>query len=205
VRPSKLITDRIDPDMRVRYRGVEPLYYDVATCPKCLYSALDDLFEIPDKPCPDLPRELSAYKTEAEAAFEAGVTALSVFTGYYLALRCAPKCFYSPHLATAKLLLKLSWLYQDCGDAQMSEITARQALDAYVYVFQHIHNPPKADQQLCMVIGELYLKLGDAHSAKSYLFKAQSNREGLPSLRKKAADRVADIRAAEAAAQAQPR
>lgn len=200
VRPSKLITDRIDPDMRVRYKGIEPLYYDVTTCPDCLYSAPDELFESPDKPCPGLPRELRAFNAEA-GALSADASPLSVFAGYYLALYCAPRCFRSPHLTTAKLHLKLSWLYQDCGDVPMAEKTARQALDAYIYVFQNIENPPKADQQLCMVIGELYLKLGDTRNAKVYLFKAQSNREGLPNLRSKAADRIADVRAMEAAAQ----
>ncbi len=35
VRPSKLVVERTDSDMRTRYKGVEPLFYEVLTCPRC--------------------------------------------------------------------------------------------------------------------------------------------------------------------------
>jgi uncharacterized protein (DUF2225 family) len=194
IRPSKLITDKTDSDMRVRYKGVEPIYYDIVTCPHCLYSALSEMFECPDKPSPDLRSALEAMKPEIGASPSTSINTFSVFAGYYLALFCTPKCFVSPHIAIAKLLLKLNWIYQDCGDKQMEEKTAKQALDAYMYVYQNLNNPPKVDQQLCFIIGELYLKLNDKNNARNFLFKAQSNREGIPLLRTKAADRIIEIR-----------
>ena len=194
VKPSKLITDITDKDMRIRYKGVEPIYYDIVTCPHCLYSALADMFESPDKADSGLRRELEAIKPEIGTVLGTVTSPFSVFAGYYLALFCAPKCFCAPHLAVAKLLLKLHWIYQDCKDQLMEEITARRALHAYMYVYQNVTNPPKIDQQLCLIIGELYIKLNDTHNARSFLLKAQSNREGIPLLRTKAAGRIADVR-----------
>lgn len=194
IRPSKLITDRTDHDMRVYYQGVEPLYYEIITCPHCLYSALSDMFEKPDRPNADIRRELEALRPEIGGLFEAPKSPSSVFAGYYLALFCMPKCYYNPHLAMAKLRLKLHWIYQDCDDPVMTEKTAKQALDAYMHVYQNVATSPKIDQQLCLIIGELNFKLGNRNTARNFLLKAQSNREGIPLLRNKAADRIAEIR-----------
>ena len=193
VKPSKLVTDKTDKDMRIRYQGVEPIYYDIVTCPDCLYSALTEMFEAPDKTSHDLRQALDAVKREV-GDWDMTLSPFSVYAGYYLALLCAPQCFYSPHLATAKLLLKLHWIYEDCEDALMAEKTAQQALDAYLNVYQNVNNPPKIDQQLCMIIGELYIKLNDLNNGRNFLFKAQANREGIPLLRTKAADRIVEIR-----------
>lgn len=194
VRNSKLILESTDSDMRNRYKGIEPLYYDVVTCPNCLYSALTEMFNSPDKSKAEVLRELEIIKPEAQAVFGAAMDTPSVFAGYYLALYCAPKCFLKPHLAKARLLLKLSRIYQDCGDMQMEEMTTKRALDAYMYVYENIEIPPNQEQQLCMVIGELCLKSNDLKSAQDFFFKARNSAEGTPLLKNKAQDRILDIR-----------
>ncbi len=198
VRPSKLVLQSTDSDMRPRYKGVEPLYYDVITCPHCLYSALTDMFDSPNKPKTSAVEELKVIKGSCGAAFGAATDAAAVFAGYYLALLCAPRCFTKHHLITAKLLLKLSRIYQDCQDSAMAAHTARQALDAYLYVYQNIEIPANQDQQLCVIIGELCLSQGRVKEAKDFFFKAKINRAGAPLLKRQAENRLLDIRQSEA-------
>ena len=198
VRPSKLVLESTDSDMRPRYKGIEPLYYDVITCPHCLYSALTDMFDSPNKPKAKIAEELKALKDNCGISFGAATDASTVFAGYYLAIFCAPRCFTKHHLITAKLLLKLSRVYQDCKDSQMEAHTAKQALDAYMYVYQNIEIPANQDQQLCLIIGELCLSLGRVKEAKDFFFKAKINRAGAPLLKRQAESRLLDIRQSEA-------
>lgn len=194
VRTSKLVVDRVDSDMRSRYKGVEPLYYDVVTCPNCLYSAMSDMFNSPDYSKIEPLKELQGLKGEVESMFSAPVDAFSVFAGYYLALLCAPKCFAAHQMAAAKLLVKLGRVYQDCGDAKMEEQTAKRALDSYMYIYLNEKSTPAMDQQLCIIIGELNLKVNDLKNARDFFFKAKTNKEGTPLLKMQAENRLADIR-----------
>lgn len=191
---SKLMLENTDSDMRNRYRGIEPLYYDLVTCPHCLYSALSEMFGKPDKTKAEVQQALQAIQSEIHIKSGTAMDTFSVFAGYYLALFCAPKCFAMPHLATAKLLLKLSRIYQDCGDTQMEEITAKRALDAYMYVYEHVEIPPNQDQQLCVVIGELSLKVKDFKTAQDFFFKANNSTVSTPLLKNHAQNRIFDIR-----------
>jgi len=194
VRPSRLVLASTDSDMRPHYNGVEPLYYDVTTCPHCLYSALSDMFDNPGKPGPEFCRELTAVKDGSVLRFGPDANADSVFAGYYLALFCAPHCFVKPQMTEAKLLYKLSRVYQDAGDSHMETVTAQQALDTYMYVYQNIEIPPSQDQQLCLVIAELALKLGQLREAKDFFFKVKINRSGAPLLKRQAENRLFELR-----------
>lgn len=195
VRQSKLIALRTDLSMRTYYKGVEPLYYDVVTCPGCLYSALTELFEKPDK-LKKPPEILSKYRKELSITGCGDMDISAVFARYYLALVCAPLCFRKPHLITAKLSLKLSRIYHDCGDEAMEKKYAKQALDTYLYAYQHVETAPDLDQQLCMIIGELSYTLGDITNARKFLYKVKTNKNGSPALKRQAEDLIEDILAA---------
>lgn len=196
IKTSSLVLEKTDGDLRSHFKGIEPLYYDVTTCPNCLYSALAESFEHPDKPNSPLPTELNALSGSG-LEFGVAMNTASVFAGYYLALLCAPTYFSKNGFATAKLQLKLSRIYQDCGDAKMEAITAKNALDSYMYVYLNMEVPPNQDQQLCLIIGELYLKQNDLKNAKDYFFKAKTNRSGAPHLQRHAEDRIDYIRSME--------
>lgn len=197
VKTSKLVLEKTDSDMRCHYKDVEPLYYNVVTCPHCFYSALSEMFDNPDKPLTGLLQELTALNPETKIMTGREIDTFSIFAGYYLALFCAPKCFVSHRIATAKLLLKLSRIYQDCGDIIMEEQTTILALEAYLNVYLNEEITSASDQQLCLVIGELYLKTRDFKNAKDFFLKAKLNRDGAPLLKNQAENRILDIRAME--------
>jgi uncharacterized protein (DUF2225 family) len=192
VRNSRLALDHTDNDMRNHYKGIEPLYYDVITCPDCLYSALAEMFDKPDKIKAGLKGQLKEHKPEL--ALHPGADTFSVFAGYYLALLCAPKCFFSHALVTAKLYMKLSWLYKDCGDESMEEQYARKALETYIGIYENEDVTGSLEQQLCLIIGELSYKAGDMKNAINFLFKAKNAEGGAPYMKKLAEDRIFKIR-----------
>ncbi len=192
VRTSKLTLDHTDPDMRNHFKDIEPLYFDVIICPHCLFSALEQVFDKPDKLKTELRNELK--NIIAEIRPENGKDTYSVFAGYYLALFCAPLSFSNNLLMTASLYLKLSRVYHDSGDEKMAETTERKALEAYMYAYENVEIPPKQDQQLCVTIGELYFKLGDIKNAAAFFYKAKMNKSGSPALKQHAEDRIYDIR-----------
>ncbi len=194
VKTSRLFLECTDGDLRNRYKNIEPLYYDVVTCPGCLFSALNEMFDNPDKTRAALPIELKALRHNSDIKFGADIDTYSVFAGYYLSLICAPNFFLSHHLITARLLMKLSWLYHDSGDKNMETQTINQALDAFMYVYEHIKIEPHIEQQICLIIGELLLKQSDLHKAKDFFFKARTNRAVGRALQQHAENRMLYIR-----------
>lgn len=194
VRTSKLVLKSTDSDMRPRYKGIEPLYYEVITCPHCLYSALPEVFDKPGKPSADFLKELAGIKAGCNLRFGEEMDADSVFAGYYLALHCAPYCFARPQLITGKLYTKLSRVYQDAGNSRMEMHMAQQALNAYMYAYQNIRIPASQDQQLCLVIAELNYKLGNLREARDFFFKVKISRGGAPLLKRQAENRLYEIR-----------
>lgn len=194
VKASRLQIQSTDIDMRNRYKGVEPLCFDVVTCPNCLYSALEEIFSSPDRPNAELPEELLSLKGSLNLPFELSLETNSIFAGYYLALLCAPKYYHKHQSVSAKLLLKLSRLYQDCGDTKMELLFAKRALEAYQYVYDNIEISPGQEQQVCIIIAELFVKLGYIKRAKDFFFKAKTNRSGSAILKNHADKRILDFR-----------
>lgn len=197
VKNSKLMLECTDNDMRNHYKGIEPLYYEVLTCPRCLYSATEDMFNKSDKPRPELPEQLRALSSKVSIRTGADRDTFSVFASYYLALLCAPRCFISNTLIAAKLYLKLSWLYQDCGDKGMADEYTGKALQAYIDIYEKGDITGNMEQQLCLIIGELSYKRNDMKNAIDFLFKAKNSLGGVPYIKTKAEDRIFEIRGVE--------
>jgi uncharacterized protein (DUF2225 family) len=198
VRESKLIRRRTDADLREHFKGVEPIHYDVITCPQCWYSALRDNFDAAEPADPQrLLAELTALHRDLDFNFDNRRDAAEVFTGYYLALRSAPLCFRQAEAQTARLWLKLSRLYEDCGDGAMAEYANRQALAAYEEVYQRANLNARAMQRLQFIMGDLHFKLGAFREARDLLFKAKTARGGTEQIRLCADNRLDLMREAE--------
>lgn len=118
----------------------------------------------------------------------------SLFAGYYLALLCAPSCFPSNAPVSAKLYLKLSRIYQDCGDKHMEDESAKKALEAYLRVYEKGGLMGSQQQQICLIIGELSYKTNDLENAINYFLKAKNMLLGASFLKTQAQKRINDIR-----------
>lgn len=191
---TKLVSAVTDNDMRKHYKNFEPVYYEVITCPHCLYSALENIFCKPEDISSDFVEELKELKKSAQFEFGVRPDTATVFAGYYLALICAPNCFQKAQLIQAKLLQKLSWLYHDCGDENMETNLARQALDEYMRSYQELDISASGEILLFISIAELYAKFGDFKEARNYYYKAKTNSQISPLLKKKAEDRLEELK-----------
>jgi len=193
VRQSKLITERTDRDGRKHYKGVEPIHYDIVTCPSCWFSALGENFAKALKRKELVAKQLAPFK----AAFGADLptdAAGSVFLGYYLAIACGALCFQGPHLLLGALWQKLSRLYADCEANELELEAAKRSLESYMNAYTKTDIAPRQNQQLCIIIAELYLKQDQYKEARDFFFKAKTDPVGGATFRRHAEDRIEDIR-----------
>jgi uncharacterized protein len=191
---TKLALSGTDNDTRKHYKDFEPVFYEVVTCPNCLYSALAPMFETAGDLNKDLSLRLKELKKTASFNFGPKPDTDAVFAGYYLALLCAPGAFSKSQLVQAKLLHKLSWIYNECKDEQMELSLKKQALEKYLEAYSKVSLSTDQEQQVCMIIGELYFQLGNIRDAKTYYYNTKMNRQVSMALRKRAESRFEQIK-----------
>ncbi|MDR0570894.1 MAG: DUF2225 domain-containing protein [Clostridiales Family XIII bacterium] len=194
---SKLVQESRDADQRVRFKGLEPMYYEVITCPQCLFSAMTDLFrdiEVTKRMREAMAKVTAPYVGAMEVKAGQARDAFTVFAGYYLAVLCAPTCFFEHQRITARLWRNLSRIYDDCGDGRMSHYALQRAHDEYMFSYSNFDINGKALQQLCYVIGELKYKLNDLAQARQFYYAAFTNRDGTPALKRQAEDRLEELK-----------
>ncbi|WRS27656.1 DUF2225 domain-containing protein [Oscillospiraceae bacterium MB08-C2-2] len=194
---SRLKVERTDSDLRVIYKGAEPLHYDTITCPTCLYSSLSEQFEFTSRGFANKLYEIIApYKADTVMHLKAGIErdTFTVFASYYLTMLCAPVCLDDYQLTTASIWQKLSRLYKDLGDDKMYFYASRRALSDYQYSYEHFKIPDKSLQQLCYIMGDLEERLGNVDTARNYFFMAKTNRSGSPLMKRQSENRLENIR-----------
>jgi len=199
---SKLRQLGADPDGRVRYKDVEPLYYSIMTCPNCLYSAeLTAFAEVPKRYADAINQKIAPYKlgTVIKAGNERDT--FTVFAGFYLALLCAPAALESHEMTSAGLWLKISRLYEDCKDKKMHLYAVKQTLDAYNYIYANLRINEKQTQQVRFLIGEQYFKLGDYDAARQFFFMLKADKETPSTLKRQVELRLETIREIKKAAE----
>lgn len=192
---SRLRRESTDKDLRVRYAGVEPMYYDIISCPNCLFSAPSDKFsEASPKFADNVNKELNKFLGEVEIKTGMERDTFTVFAGYYLALRCMPIVFDDYMLPVAGMWQKLSRLYKDCVDETMYLTATMQAITEYEQVYQKVYLNEKQSQQICYILGDLYDRVENYDKAKNFFFLAKSNREGTPAMKIEADKRLDEIK-----------
>jgi uncharacterized protein (DUF2225 family) len=161
---SRLRREGTDRDLRVRYIGVEPMHYDIVSCPECLYSAPVDIF-------PNAARKFeNAVRTElgrfaGQGLVKPGMArdSATVFAGYYLAIRSVPICFDEFQTIVGGLWQKLSRLYMDVGNEELYLFASDNAAKNY-------------------------------DNARNFFYQAKINRQGTPVMVQQADRRLEDIK-----------
>ncbi|MDR0222020.1 MAG: DUF2225 domain-containing protein [Oscillospiraceae bacterium] len=192
---SRLRPKETDPDSRVRYKDAEPLYYEITTCPNCLFSVdFRSFADTPAKLADKINQRVGAYKLETRIQTGRDRDTFAVFAGYYLALLCAPEIYPDYQLTAGSLWHKVSRLYGDCGDANLENYAAGQSLENYRYAYLNFDISEKQTQQVCYVMGELNLKLGDVDEAKNYFYMVKTNPAVTEVMKRRADIRIDAIR-----------
>lgn len=184
-RMSKLRLNKRENDLREIYVDFEPLWYNIRTCPYCLYSEHYNDF---DKLGHVSPERLRPYREKALQL--QGKVSLPpadplsidrVFLSYYLAIYFAEAEKENP-LALGKLYLALSWLYRDVGDEELYHRSWNLAFDNYYQAYYgntNLRLEPEHEQLLCLILGELYLRKGDINEALRHFYTASEIRTAL--------------------------
>jgi uncharacterized protein (DUF2225 family) len=193
---SRLRQKNTEADSRVRYDGVEPLYYEITTCPNCLFSADFRSFAETSKKAADaVGKKVAVYKLETQIKTGRDRDTFTVFAGYFLALLCSQALYPSDYQLTAgSLWHKISRLYSDCNDEKMEQFAAQQAFDNFNHAYSNLFITESQSQQICYSMGELSFKLGNIDAAKNYFFTIKTNPNATPLMKRKADQRIYELR-----------
>lgn len=198
-RMTKLRLEKRENDLRETFKDFDPLWYAVRTCPCCLFAKYHGDF---DKTHRLSERGLKSYREKAISL--AGKVSLPssepltinrVFLDYYLALFFAE--IENTPLTMAKLYMSLSWLYQDVGDEILYNYSWNKAFEYYHKVYYETNLSglnPSHEQQLCIVLGELYYRKGESAEALKHFYAAIRQEDGINYYTKLARDRYMEIK-----------
>lgn len=165
-------------DNRKYFRDFQLEWYELLTCPHCLFSAFNDFFLQPktlDKK--KLAEILSAARTSIMMHFEGDRDIDYVFGSHYLALKCAPAIINSRQVI-ARLWANISWLYEDVGDTAMEQFAAKKAAEANETVFSEISLTPVQEQLVSLTVAGMLFRAGENEAVKRWIFNVKTVRNG---------------------------
>ncbi|MDR2909202.1 MAG: DUF2225 domain-containing protein [Oscillospiraceae bacterium] len=192
---SRLRRESSEEELRSRYKDIEPMYYEITTCPKCLLSTPSEEFaKVSKRLASRLDDELARFRPETAVREGYERDTFTVFAGYYLAISCAPLCFDDHQLIQGSLWQKLSRLYGDLGDQAMCEYSTKECLSCYLYSYENFNLNEKKVQQVSFIIGDLYQRVGDLDKARTFYFMAKTNKAGSNLIKRQADIRLDQIR-----------
>lgn len=196
VRATRLKLDRRDKDFRSHYQQpIDTTYYEIVTCPDCYYSNFDTAYTQPIiARFKENIGQITAYKAQIGLDLVEDRSINAVFAGYYLALKGVPLFYKNPEMFTAKIWLRLMWLYSDVKDFDMEAMAAKKAHASYLAAFEKTDATPDQIQQLCVLMGELSIIVKDIPNAKIFFVKARNHRGGSKAMQTQAEDGIEVIR-----------
>ncbi len=174
----RLISGRLNCDLRRKYSDFEPLWYDIITCPHCYFTTYEDYFKRNIRINKmSVVKDLVTVKHNIFLDFREPRTLYKVFVRYHLAMACA-KAFEDKIKVLSKVSVDLYRLCEDLDDKELVSETLRFAItNMKKYVDETILDP-KREQVSLMILGSLFHKANDLDSAYHYLYMAKFIRDG---------------------------
>ncbi len=197
VRSSKLRLDKVENDLRQRFVDFDPLWYLVWTCPNCYYSNFNFEFkQVPEAFKKKLLEQGKQLKTKVRLQFSEPRKIDEVFLSYYLMLQSLQASGKPSPSETAKVWLRLSWLYSDAGDQEMYLYASRKALDMFKDSYYNTRRDTSVeqDQRLSLLLGELSMRLGEDTEALKFFRGAIARKGGNNTINRQAEDRIRDLK-----------
>jgi uncharacterized protein (DUF2225 family) len=171
VNTTRMLSAKSDDDSRMYYDGVEPLFYDVITCQKCWYTALKDNFDKGMATLRFFEKTMEPYKSMKYNTDKLTYNIDDVLTAYYFADFCIDECFNTGRsMLHAKIALRLSWLYNMCGDKEQEMIYVKRARELFLAAFgESAPDDSRQAMGLMIVMGTVCFKVGDRKNARFFL------------------------------------
>ncbi len=164
------VIDRTDEDFCPYYKVVNPLYYEINTCPGCGYS-FNNSTSTPVKT--ELKESVQKvlnglYKGEDYTGVRNLEDAIQTFK---LAIQCQ-KQMGAGNYAMSRLYLKLGWLYRYQKNAEKEKEQMEQALYHLLRFFDEADiEEPKEEMNIMYLIGQIYLNLNDKPAALNWFIR----------------------------------
>ncbi|MEG6617338.1 DUF2225 domain-containing protein [Peptococcaceae bacterium 1198_IL3148] len=192
---TKHITiEKSDDDFCNYYKGLNPIYYDVAVCPQCSFAFTDETREPlganaatgVKRVVDSLPKKDYCKIRNASQAKETFVLAIKSQTAAG-----------SKQSLIAKLYLRLAWLHRYEGDTVNEYKFIEQAIKHYEIAFSRENFNPKQEIMLLYLVGELYARIGDPKMAINWFNRVVTHpqKQVFIGIVNRARDRWQDIRA----------
>ncbi len=166
-------------DLKSCFNGFKMEWYEIVTCPHCLFSMFHNYFTEP-KPLlkEKLNAALDAAKKDIRMNFIAQRDVDYVFSAHYLALACANGYTSPRRHIIAKIWANLSWLYEDVGDGEMARFAAGECALAYDELFANSNLSMAQEQSISLIIAGMMYRAGKRDNIKKYLFIAKTSKAG---------------------------
>lgn len=182
-----------DSDFCNHYAGINPLFYEVAVCPKCNYAYIEKDHQLTPVAIEELQPVLQKIQKKNYCTvrnMEMSVETLN------LAVICQT-VYSNQHSVLARLYLYLAWLYR-YQQAKDKEIPClEKSLEHYSAAFGQEKLDIKQELQLIYLIGELNSRLNHPNEAVKWFNRLTMHPEKghYPAIVQKARERWQDIRA----------
>lgn len=198
-RSSKLRLKEVAPDYRHVYTDFDPLWYIVWVCPNCYYANFStDFPNVSGRERERIKQLSNTAKDTFGSCLYGSLSLTRVLTGYYLVL------YWFQQLQTplpdfeklGKLWLKLSWLYHDVQEVEMSMAATKKALENFLRLLNesNIKTSPAKDQYLYLLVGELSLKIGQIVEARKYFLQSILLKGGNEHMKQQAQNRIQELK-----------
>ncbi len=198
LRAGRLRMVGMDRDLRVRYDGFDPLWFQVWVCPNCRYANLRSDFEALHsraRQALDAGRaERMRQKLRVNPSGGSPQTAGQAVDGVRLALMCA-ELARLPAERVGRLWMCLSWMFADLNDAEASRQARLRALEKLEEAYAQSRKEGE-DQRLAYLVGVLHYEAGDTRKAYEYLLRAINRRGGIHWVNERAGELLAELRSA---------
>jgi uncharacterized protein (DUF2225 family)/CRP-like cAMP-binding protein len=186
--------EKTDNDFCNHYKGVNPLYYDVAVCPTCGFAFTEESQEPFGLNAVDGVKKLLAtlpkknYNQIRDINLARETFALAIKT---------QTAAGGKHSIIAKLYLRLAWLYRYQGDTLTEYKFIEQAIKHYETAFTREKLKPRQEIMLLYLVGELFDRIGDPKMAVNWFQQATTHpqKHTFMGIVNRARDRWQDIRA----------
>ncbi|GAV26186.1 hypothetical protein ciss_21190 [Carboxydothermus islandicus] len=176
VKSSALRSGGMDPDLCMRYSGLNPLYYKVNVCPRCFYAFTEEFTNIKKTDLELLKTELTKnplpFNFCGERDFNLAVKS------YGQALKCALLKKEKDSII-GRLCHNLACIYRRQGEIENEEKYLHYALNYYEKAFNTEANAKDA-YTLAYLIGELSRRLKDYEKAAKWFGYLLQNKNMLP-------------------------
>jgi len=193
---SKLRSKGMDNDLRRRYENIDPLWYNVWTCPECYYSNYYHEFpSIAQAKHKLISSKIKSILNGEKLSIVKDTNINQLFIQYYLLLSCAIATGAS-NMKLGKIWMNLMWLYRDCEDDGMAKTASATALNYYqeAYLKCDSNLKPEDEQQLCIILAELYIENDRSEDAFKYLMMARKQSGGSKTFSQMAEFRIDELK-----------